>query len=495
MTRLLVRSIILAASLAALGACSRSSSPDSSADGGVVSLAATPKATCGPGSRPETGIQGRVSAADQTSGLAEQGITCNTELVGSYIVPNAIGTVGGFKVERYTDAAGHDCAYYDTTFIYPTNILDETAGVNVLDMSDPTHPALTTSLTTPAMLSPHESLVISKQRGVMAAVLGNPAFGPGVVDVYDISQDCRHPVWKSTSLTGVLGHESGMSPDGKTFYSASPGSPTLTAIDITNTAFPVPLAILPYASHGLSISADGNRAYLAAVGVPGAVCAYALSCDMPDPNHDRALIILDVSEIQARKPNPQVHEISRLTWPSMTIPQNAIPFTKKGHPYLLEIDEFARGGLPGTGLPGVVGAGRIIDIGDEKHPEVISNLRLEVHNPENFAAIANDPGASFLGQGYAGHYCNVPTRTDPTIVACSMILSGLRVFDIRDVHHPKEVAYYNAPQYPRITPVLVQSNYAMASPSFVPERKEIWYSDVYSGFYAVRVTNGAWPSN
>ncbi|TXH02643.1 MAG: hypothetical protein E6R07_14735 [Nevskiaceae bacterium] len=480
-----------------LGACSSSHSVATPAT--LATSAATPKAVCGPGSRPETGIQGRVSAADQASGLATQGITCNTELVGSYTVPDAKGTVGGFKVERYTDAAGHDCAYYDTTFLFPTNILDQTAGVNVLDMSDPTKPTLTASLTTPAMLSPHESLVVSQQRGVLAAVLGNPAFGPGVVDVYDISADCRHPVLKSTAPVGVLGHESGMAPDGKTFYSASPGTPTIVAIDISNPALPVPLAILPYASHGLSISADGNRAYLAGVGSPsGAACAYALSCDVPDPNHDRGLIILDVSEIQARKTAPQAHEIARLQWPTMSIPQNAIPFTQKGHPYLLEIDEFARGGTTGSGLPGpsgLVGAGRIIDIGDETHPKVISDLRLEVHNPENYAAIANDPGAQFVGQGYAGHYCNVPTRVDPTIAACSMILSGLRVFDIRDPAHPKEIAYYNAPQYPRVTPYLVQSGYAMSSPSFVPERHEIWYSDVYSGFYAVRLTNGAWPSN
>ena len=34
------------------------------------------------------------------------------------------------------------------------------------------------------------------------------------------------------------------------------------------------------------------------------------------------------------------------------------------------------------------------------------------------------------------------------------------------------------------------SNWAMSSPSFVPERDEIWYSDGLSGFYAVRVTAG-----
>ena len=41
-----------------------------------------------------------------------------------------MGTVGGFKVERYVDAAGHDCAYYETTLMYPTNLLDSEGGVN-----------------------------------------------------------------------------------------------------------------------------------------------------------------------------------------------------------------------------------------------------------------------------------------------------------------------------------------------------------------------------
>ena len=451
----------------------------------IASAAATPKAVCGPGSRPETGIQGRVSREDHDSGRAAQGYACNTEQVGFYGVENALGTVGGFKVERYVDASGRDCAYYDTTLVYPTNLFDAQSGVNVLDMSDPTQPVLTASLQTPAMLSPHESLVVSQQRGILAAVTGNPALYPGIVDVYDISQDCRHPVLKSVSPLGIIGHESGLTADGLTFYAASPGTPTLTALDLSNPALPRILAVLPYATHGLSLSADGNRAYLAGVGLSGSLRAFAVTDALPDPNMDRALIILDVSEIQARKPNPQVREISRLAWSPMSIPQNALPFTRGGRPYLLEIDEFARFGE--------VGAARIIDIGDETKPRVVSDLRLEVHNPEHFDAIGGDPGASFIGQGYAGHYCNLPTRTDPDIVACSMIVSGLRVFDIRDPAKPREVAYFNPPLYPRVTPVLVSSHYAMASPSFVPERKEIWYSDVYSGFYVLRVTNDAWP--
>jgi hypothetical protein len=430
---------------------------------------ATPKADCGPGSRPETGMQGRVSPDDHASGRAAQGFTCNTELVGEYRTPNAIGTVGGFKVERYVDSSGHDCAYYDTTLLYPTNFLDQEGGVNVVDMTDPTKPAVTARLATGAMDTPHESLVVSQRRGLVAAVAGNPATNAGVIDIYDISKDCRQPELKSSTPMGLLGHESGIAPDGNTFYSASPGTRTLVAVDITNPTVPVPVSYFDVDSHGLSISADGNRAYVAGTG--------------------SGLNILDISQVQARAANAQMTKISTLKWPTMSIPQNAIPVTIGGHPYVVEIDEF--------GTLSKVGAGRIIDIADEKNAKVVSDMRLEVHQPENFDAIRNDNGAQNGLQGYAGHYCNVPSRVDPGIVACSYILSGLRVFDVRDPRRPREIAYFNAPVDPRIIPAAgispPPSNWAMSSPSFVPERGEIWYSDGLSGFYAVRVTNGRWP--
>jgi hypothetical protein len=432
-------------------------------------LLPTPQAQCGPGSRPETGLQGRVSPEDHESGRAARGFTCNTELVGQYSKPNAIGTVGGFKVERYVDAAGHDCAYYDTTLMYPTNALDQEGGVNVLDMADPTHPQLTARLVTPAMNTPHESLVLSHRRGLLVAVAGNLTTQVGQIDIYDISKDCRQPELRSTTPVGFLGHESGLAPDGRTFYSASPGTDTLVAVDISNPTLPIPLSIGNHNSHGLSISGDGNRAYVAGT--------------------DTGLIILDTSQVQSRAPGAQMPEITRLQWHSMSIPQNAIPISVKGHPYLVEIDEF--------GSVEQVGAGRIIDIADERNPRVVSNLRLEVHQKEHFDTIRDDNGAQNPVQGYAGHYCNVPTRVDPPIVACSMILSGLRVFDIRDPLNPREIAYFNAPVTPRIIPpagiVPSPSNWAMSSPSFVPERNEIWYSDGLSGFYAVRLTNSTPP--
>ena len=416
----------------------------------------TPRADCGPGSRPETAIQGRVPAGSK-------GFACNIALVGRQ------GNAGGYKVHRFTDKAGRDCAYYDTTLLFPSNaqtLSEQPTGVAVVDMSNPAKPVQTASLSTPAMQSPHESLVLNERRGLLAAVLGNPTFYPGVVDIYDLNEDCRRPALRSSLPVGVLGHESGFAPDGNTFYATSLATGQVTAVDVSDPSAPKPLGVAQYRSHGLTVSEDGNRAYVAA---------------------DTGLIIVDVSDIQARRPNPQFREISRLSWDTLTIPQVAIPVTIRGRPYLVEIDEFS--GTDSSTGPAAngsrVGAGRIIDIADERAPKVVSNIRLAVHQPENRAALADDPGADSSLQGYAGHYCAVPRRTEPGIVACSFIASGLRVFDIRDPAAPKEIAYFTTPGE--------ASNYAMSGPAFVPDRGEIWYSDGNSGFYAVRVTNGVWP--
>ena len=196
---------VLASLTLVLTGCNSESSSSSPA---VVSAPQSRQASCGPGSRPESGMQGRVSQADHDTGRAAAGFTCNTELVGQYIVPDAIGTVGGFKVERYIDSAGNECAFYDSTLLFPSNVLDLNAGVNVLDMSDPANPTLATRLVTPAMDSPHESMVVAQDAGILAAVLGNPAFYPGIVDVYDISDNCLEPALQASAPVGFLGHES-----------------------------------------------------------------------------------------------------------------------------------------------------------------------------------------------------------------------------------------------------------------------------------------------
>jgi hypothetical protein len=205
------------------------------------------------------------------------------------------------------------------------------------------------------------------------------------------------------------------------------------------------------------------------------------------------MLILDTSEIQARKPDPQAREISRLTWRRASIPQNAIPFTVRGKPYVLEFDEYTAG-TTGDGNPDAVGAARIIDISNERRPRVISNLRLQVNQPAHHRAAADDPGASSPVQGYAAHYCNLPTRVDPRIVACSFIASGLRVFDITDLKAPREIAYFVAPTKARAENGYQASNFAMSQPAFAARRREIWFTDGATGFYVVRVDRRVWPS-
>jgi LVIVD repeat-containing protein len=426
---------------------------------------ATPLVPCGPGSRPQPGVDGRVPA-----GSANDGLSCNVSLVGHQ------GTEGGFKVLRYIDVQGHECAFYDTTLMFPLNALNPgggSVGVAVLDMSNPSHPVQTDTLTTTPMLSPHESVNLNTRRGLLAAVNGNLATEPGFVSIYDAHADCRHPVLQSNGPFARFGHESGFSPDGKTFYATSTALQSITAIDVTNPKTPHAVWQGNVFSHGLSISDDGNRAYVA------------------DPKG--SMLILDTSQIQARKTDPRAREISRLTWHAASIPQNAIPFTEHGHPYVLEFDEYDQSTLNPSGDPNLVGAGRIIDISDETKPYIVSNLRLAVDQPAEHAAAANDPGGNGAPQGYAAHYCNIPSRVDPKVVACSFIASGLRIFNIADIVHPKEIGYFVAPPQPRSENGYKASDFAMSKPAFAPERREVWFSDGTSGFYVLRVAKSVWP--
>ena len=69
-----------------------------------------------------------------------EGYRCNLTVIGRS------GSTGGFRVHRYVDRDGRECAYYDTTLLFPTNALSlsaEPTGVAVLDMTDPSKPVRT----------------------------------------------------------------------------------------------------------------------------------------------------------------------------------------------------------------------------------------------------------------------------------------------------------------------------------------------------------------
>jgi hypothetical protein len=433
-------------------------------------LVPVPRAKCGTGSRPLPGTQGRVTAEDAASPEAAMGWTCNVSLVGHHSTP------GGFRTWRYEDEAGHVCGFYDTSLVSRAGVISyaggPSPGVTVLDMADPAHPKQTATLTTNAMLAPHESLNLNTRRGLLGAEVGNGATLPSSFAIYDVSEDCRQPVLRS-EMPVPNGHESGFSPDGNTFWAAGGGG-TVTAIDVQDPKLPHVVWTGDMYSHGLSLSDDGNTLY------------------QTDPINGN-LGILDVSQVQARQLNPTVREISRVTWPTVSVPQNSVPLTIKGHPYLLEFDEFAFRFNPATS-DDQVGAARLIDIADPARPKVTSDLRLEVNMREVHQQTYGDPYP--LPQkplGYGGHYCAAPREVDPEIVACGFLNSGLRVFDVRDPAHPREVAYYVSP--PNAGQIAGENagDLAFSQPAFDPERREVWYTDATSGFYVLELDKAVWP--
>ena len=366
--------------------------------------APVPKADCGPGARPETAAQGRVPQADYDSGRAARGYQCNARQVSHH------GSSGGFKVQRYTDAHGNTCAFYDSTLLFPRDAVANAAsgtGVIVLDMNDPAHPRQTANLVTPAMQSPHETLLLNPRRGLLAGVLGTAATYPG--DPRHLRRDAptagtrscsprRRPASSATSPAGrPTARRSGAaarSPRWSPSTSRTPGCRSRSS-----------------PSSACSTTACGSRPTAASCTPPTSARR------APPGSPEGGLRILDVSQVQDRKPNPQVTVLSDLTWRELSIPQVAEPFTRNGHRYLLEVDEFTdlfsfSGLTDPVGSP--VGAARIINIDDPRHPRVVSNIRLKVHQPAaRRGAQKDDPGAAFPAQGYAAHYCSTAATDEP----------------------------------------------------------------------------------
>jgi hypothetical protein len=324
------------------------------------------------------------------------------------------------------------CAYYGTN----NDPEQQHPGTVVVDASDPRNPQVTTYLDTPAMLKPWESLKVHQGRQLLAAVQFN---GPGFA-IYDLSADCRHPILKaSIEVPGSSGHAGNFTPDGRTYYGTDIGARTIYAIDVTDPANPTYLGTFPHIVHDVYFSKDGTRAYLSQIGN---------HLSFPYPN---GLVIADVSDIQFRRPNPQIRVISTLFWEDGSTAQQALPVTYKGRPHLIFTDEGGSGqpfsprpldiaaacerGLPPNGFA------RIIDISDEKNPKIVSKLMLEVSDPANCPSILTDIPAN----NYSSHYCNVDKARNPKMMACTWRDGGLRVFDIRDPYRPKEVAYYKPP--------------------------------------------------
>ncbi|WP_047888843.1 LVIVD repeat-containing protein [Rhodococcus sp. ARP2] len=374
-----------------------------------VSRSVAASADCGPGSRPETGIQGDVPATDRNSGRSTEGYSCNLSLTGGFAGRGA-GII----------SAGFDhCAYLGT--IFPGNLLGPAPGVQVLDVSDPANPVPTVNLTEPAMLAgTWESLKVHPGRKLLVGT-GVPALtGSGLLSVYDIS-DCAHPrllnPGAGTNLQmplPITSHEGGFSPDGRTYWSSGVAPGLVSAVDLDDPTNPRVIwqGMSGPSSHGFGISPVGNRMYLS--------------------DNAGGLRVLDTSAVQRRDANPQVPVLAQMTWTDGLATQHSIPVTYDGHPYLFTVDEAGSGGV------------KLIDVADDAAPRIVGGIKLEINLPENIdSQIASASGGSAFA--YDAHYCTADRPENPTALACGWESSGIRVFDVRDPFAAREIAYFNPP--------------------------------------------------
>ena len=410
-----------------------------------------PRATCAPGDHTESGLQGETTVQERFSGDSERAYNCNLELVGQE------------DQDTFQGAYSQDGpAYYDVCAYYGNDRPATGQGIKVIDASDPQHPVVAASLTdSPAALNPHETVhTNANTRLLVAGQTDGPNFS-----VYDIS-DCRHPVLKGgvNFSSSTFHHMGNFAPDGKTYYASQNGPRhSLYPFDVSDPTHPRALPPWEYLGdgvpHSLNLNPDGFLP-----GVPEGTLLFAgQASSFPFTAGGDGLVVQDVSDYQFRRPNPQIRIISKLFWTDQGTAESMIPVKIKGHPYLISTDE--AGGASGAGgwaaacMRGAspFGYPQIIDIADVTNPKIVAKLRLEVSDPANCAALREGTPSDVPGTApgtnlpaisgttnYSQETCVADNPEDTKMLACSFQNAQLRVFDVSDPTHPKEIAYWKS---------------------------------------------------
>jgi hypothetical protein len=405
----------------------------------VGSMGPVPKAQCGPNDRTESGLQGQTTAAERFADDGSAlGYRCNLELVGQFRGEGAFAQNGPGYFKH--------CAYMSTE----NNPAQAHPGVVVIDVSDPKNPRVTDYLDdTPAGLNPHENVKVNQKRGLLGLAQSN---GPNFA-VYDLNEDCTHPkLASSITVPDSRGHMGRWSEDGMTYFIGQAFRGVGGIMPIIDVSDPYDAKWMlnwrfdgDGRPHDLSTNEDSTRMYSGQPGNFGV--APTNSSFGPD-----GLVILDISDIKYRLANPQIRIVSRLFWSDQGQAEQMLPFKSHGRSYIISTDESGgQGGVGGIAAACTRGASpygysNIIDITDETNPRIVAKIMLEVHDPKNCATMRDQPlevtGARL---DYSTERCALDRTTNPTLVACGSRGTGTRVYDITDVLHPKELAYWKGP--------------------------------------------------
>jgi hypothetical protein len=478
---------------------------------------------CGPDDRPETGYQGETTLQEALTGASQDPYFCGLRIVGHTDIWNRGG--------NWQLARSQHCAYVSTVKTVPLDPEDpvttrEPAGVAVIDVSDPTKPESVRVLRDPGSLDSIETMhaVDAGKRHVLAAgdytggtqwypwsPVTNPETTSAALDIYD-STECAEPKHMATYYWPTNVHDVTISPDGKRIYGTGEGA-VLYVLDITNMARPKLIAdqplILPgdspssvgwapYPCHTVTFNRDETRMY----------CAGVVSSRSPDDGEqaegstwDKAgPTIWDVSEISRGRKNPEVRFVGEADIRGQG-GHHAVPAIIDGKPHLIAANEL--GGCPNAVGRPPLGAyptayARIWDISAERAPRKVSEFHLEVtkHCDEERVQDSNTLGSWGL------HYNNVDDPWGDTKLGLfGSTAAGLRIVDLRNPKHPREVAYYKPGGNPtaQLQPagvhfgaaLFANMNFLDACGSrnwFVKETGHIWFVCQANGFFVAELS-------
>ncbi|HZN26522.1 MAG TPA: hypothetical protein VFB75_20000 [Burkholderiales bacterium] len=423
-----------------------------------------------PGDRPETSLQGGLTVAERDVPGGFQGQSCGLRQVGH----EPLGLRGSFGDVQLIGL----CAY--ASMRDPSNLSLPTTGTSVIDMRVPSKPVWVQTLRTPAMVRAYSALEI--QQNILVGAFKD--FGPNGTnpfDIYDISGDCLQPRLLATTNTASGNHDGWLTPDTNTYYGVPFGGQTiqqnpnridLHVMDLTDKQNPKQLMnwnrnqlppeirdrLVPTRNfHDVSTNQAGTRLYLALYGGNNALGGFPADGSGRCAN---GLLILDSSDVAFRRPNPQLRYISFLSWcdpkndpayhffdpdfdDGSTAASHATEYVihENGKEYIITTDE------SGAGLDGEWNVhlrqrtfGRLIDISDELRPRVVSTFKPDVNDPDNAVRVLSEQ----INGGMI-HYIGFDDRLNMRLVFYAGANQGIRVVDYRDPTHPREIAYYKAP--------------------------------------------------
>ena len=464
---------VLLASALLLSACKSSSSSRSNPAPPTDNTIAGELA-CGAADTPETGIQGDIPAADLESGRAIKGYNCGLSPVHQLEVS---GAVQGFDHCIYVRTGSTSRDSQDPPVI---SVSDNTANIEVYDVSNPEAPVLKTTLTAAPSTGGGDT---SETLRVVPTENNpdTPALLAAGSSIFDIS-DCDSPVHKGDiqwpgelEWPAGLSHDIRISHDGTKVY-ASIGVVIADISDLDNpdnwnavnyscdiaaqfesvhaAQNPTTLGLCqfsqdqaPQLSHGPDDNAAGTRLYIGNQGIPAAVGDASGFLDAGGSLEDAGDATLRILDLTTEPPTLLAQGDG---------PGHAIDWfrTADGREYILHTNEavFVQEAscLPQP-RPSSLGWAFEAYITEVTGDTLIrrSLLELDINKAENCQA------KMASGQETSIAYHSVDNPNNATIAMVSfgdsfftrssneIVGAGLRVFDIRNPSEPQEVAYFN----------------------------------------------------